>query len=32
MIDGERRTGAREETFEIMDCDVNFLSSIRQHE
>ncbi|QCI94542.1 diacylglycerol kinase family protein [Novosphingobium sp. EMRT-2] len=32
MIDGERRTGSRDETFEIMDCDVNFLSSIRQHE
>ncbi|GAO53807.1 diacylglycerol kinase family protein [Novosphingobium sp. MD-1] len=32
MIDGERRTGSREVTFEIMDCDVNFLSSIRQHE
>lgn len=32
MIDGERRTGSRDETFEIMDCDVNFLSSIRQYE
>lgn len=27
MIDGERATGGPTETFEIMDCDVNFLSS-----
>lgn len=27
MMDGERATGGTAETFEIMDCDVNFLFS-----
>jgi hypothetical protein len=26
MIDGERRTGAREERFELRQCPVEFLS------
>lgn len=32
MIDGERSTGKTEETFEIVDCDVDFLSSVRRHD
>lgn len=31
MIDGERATGSTAETFEIVDCDVNFLSSTPRH-
>jgi hypothetical protein len=27
MIDGERSTGSREESFQVVDCDVDFLSS-----